>query len=110
LGGEARSQRNDRYLAEGGPSLCNACKSALSPIAALHDSAELAEPFEPSRFSMNMIMSCEPAGPSGFPALQSPNWRRMSMSLLARRRLLSERAKQAFSFGARFRSYLRDPR
>ena len=38
---------------------------------------------EPSRFIMNMMVSCEPAGPSALPAMHAPNWWRMSMSVLA---------------------------
>jgi hypothetical protein len=38
---------------------------------------------EPSRFVINVIVTCEPAGPSGFFAKQAPDWRRSSMSVLA---------------------------
>ena len=30
---------------------------------------------EPSRFIISMIVSREPAGPSGLPPMQAPNWR-----------------------------------
>src|SRR5438876_2479436 len=38
---------------------------------------------DPSRFIMNMIVTRESAEPNGLPDMQAPNWRRMSMSVLA---------------------------
>ena len=38
---------------------------------------------EPSRFIMSTIVTAEPDGPIGLPDMQAPNWRRMSMSVLA---------------------------